>query len=635
MTQAQHVYEFGPFRLDTAERLLLRAGDPVPVTAKAFDTLLVLVQKNGHLVEKSELIHAVWSDSSFVEEGNLTVVICALRKALGDDNGERKYIQTVAKRGYRFVGQVREVAEPDSEPARQQPAAVVESSTPPPEALRGGQALSPARKTGVLVVATLGIVLSVMLFWKASGAGNDPAEIHSLAVLPFRPLNPDTQDNLTVGMADAIITRLGSTGHIIVRPTSAVLKYARSSADPLAVGREQKVDAILEGSIELLADGVQVGVQLVRVRDGVLLWAATFKEGPGRLFALGQEVAEGVVQSLPFHLSAEAKMPVARADAKDSKDSKAYQPYLEGRYFLNKRTEQAVHRSIESFKQAIAADQEYALAYSGLADAYVLLGTYGEPPWELYPNAKATALKAVELDSTLAEAHASLAMISFHYEWNWVEAEKEFQRAIALNPNDPMAHAWYGMYLGAMARHDQALAEATRARELDPLSPVVNLVISRVFYWKHEYDRAIQVYSKVIDLDPQFASAHTRLGMAYLAKHAFWDAVREFETAQGLSVHDPYLNGLLGYAQALSGNTATALKLVSELNQLSRRQYVPAFSVALVYVGLGDRDRALEWLARSYQDRSTHMVYAKVDPLLDPLRADPRFTELLRKMGLL
>jgi DNA-binding winged helix-turn-helix (wHTH) protein/TolB-like protein/Tfp pilus assembly protein PilF len=635
MKQAvQHLYEFGPFRIDPTERLLMRSGESIPLTAKAFDTLLILVQRSGHLVEKSELISAVWTDS-FVEEGNLTVVVCTLRKALGDDNSERKYIQTVAKRGYRFVGEVREIVE--SEPERPVESLITDRPllVPPPRSvpLQGQlQGRSSGAKVALYFLLVAAALLGAFLYLRRSPV-EDGAGIKSIAVLPFQALNPAAvPDYLPVGMADAVITRLGNTGQIIVRPTSAIQKYSHASADPVAVGKEQKVDAILEGNIELESNWVSVRVQLVRVKDGTLLWADTFKERPEQMFLLEEEVAERVVQSAPFRLSQPAKIRLARAD---TTNPKAYQIYLEGRYLLNKRTEQTVRQSIGSFNQAIANDPQYALAYSGLADAYVLLGTYGEPPWELYPTAKAAMLTALELDDSLADAHASRAMISFHYEWNWAEAEQEFQRAIALNPNDPMVRAWYAMYLGAMGRREEALQEAKQAKDLDPLSPIVGLVSSRIFYWNHEYDRAVAGYSKIIELDPQFASAHTRLGMTYLAKRALPDAVREFEEAERLSGPNAYTEGLLGYADALSGNDAKARRAIQTLTERSRHEYVPALSIALIYVSLGDREQALEWLSNSYRDRSTHMVYAKVDPLLDPMRSDPRFNALLHQMGLL
>jgi DNA-binding winged helix-turn-helix (wHTH) protein/TolB-like protein/Flp pilus assembly protein TadD len=625
--EARQVYEFGPFRVDPAERLLLRDGSPIPLTAKAFDTLYVLVQKNGHLVEKAELINAVWGDS-FVEEGNLTVVIHTLRKTLGDDSVERKYIQTVARRGYRFVAKVREFTPSERDEPIAQPTPV---PSPPVEIPPTRKTLTFAATFGVLVLALVIGTAGILHLRKASAAG-DRLALHSVAVLPLRTVGvgPDEQF-LKLGITDAIVTRIASTGQIAVRPTSATAKYANASIDPLAIGREQKVDAILEGNIEVASKQVWVSVTLVRVRDGFILWAGTFHEGTEQLFALEEEVAQGVQQSEPFHLSSRDRVQGARFG---TENEKAYELYLQGRYFWNLRTQVDLHRSIDCFQRAIALDPRYALAYAGLANAYVVLGSFGEPPWEVYPNAKVAALKAVELDSSLAAAHGALAMVALHYEWNWSEAQKEFEESIALDPNDSIVRIWYAMQLAATGHQDQAIAQSQRAQDLDPLSPTVNTAASRILYWNREYDRAIVGFGKVIESDPKFTSAHTRRGVVYLAKRDPKNAMSEFEKARQISGEDPYLDGLMGCAQAMAGNEMAARKLLNDLLARSRIQYVPAFSIALVYIGLGDRNGALEWLEKSYQDRSTYIVYAKTDALLDPVRSDPRFEALLRQMGL-
>jgi DNA-binding winged helix-turn-helix (wHTH) protein/Flp pilus assembly protein TadD len=575
--QGRHLYEFGRFRVDPVERLLLREGRPIHLTPKAFETLLMLVRSSGHLIEKSELLSTVWAHS-FVEEGNLAVTISTLRKALGDDGKEDKYIETVTRLGYRFVVGVREVVEPEPELA-------------------------------------------------APFAG-----LHSLAVLPFRSMTSDAaHEYLRLGLTDAIIRKLASTGQIVVRPTSAMLKYADPLADPLAVGREQMVDAILVGRIEAFPDRVLLTVQLISVGDGSLLYSNTFEEGSREILALEDDVVRGVAPSIsnrPFGTN-------ARVAWRDSVNSKAYQLYLQGRYFWSKRTEEGLRRSIEYFQQATAEDAQYALAYAGLADAYVLLDSFGvEPASYAYPAARAAALKALQFDNSLAESHASLGMVYFYYEWKWSEAEQEFKRAIALNPNYVLAHSWYALNLGAMGRYEEAFDHVRQAQQLDPLSLEINTVAGRIFYFSRQYDRSVDVYRKAIDLDPYYARAHTRLGMTYAAMGAFRDAIREFEESQRLSGADPNLDGLLGYAQALSGNTGKARKLLKELTRRPRRDYVPAFSMALIWIGFGQRDHALECLARSYQDRSTDMVYSRTEPLLDPVRSDPRFTALLQQMGL-
>lgn len=617
-------YELGPFRIDPNERLLLRDGKTVPLTAKAFDTLLVLVHSGGHLVEKSELMKAVWGDC-FVEESNLAVTVSMVRKALGDEGEERKYIQTVAKRGYRLREAVRQV--PDH----------IENTVPaagaqqlPPKKLKWGGAVALLKITA-LVVAILAGAAAWMRLHNARGA---VPQIQSLAVLPFHTLtaNSDSRDYLGLGIADALITKLGSTGRVVVRPTSAVMKYASGSIDPLAAGREQNVDAILDGRIQSLPDTVRVTVQLVRVSDGASLWAQSFEENPQRVFALEDAVAERIADSMSISLSGEQKK---RMTGGQTEDAAAYQLYLRGRYFWNKRTKDGLQRSITYYDQAVAEDPKYALAYAGLADSYGLLGSYGvESASQADPRAKAAAVKALQLDDSLAEAHSSLGMIYFFDEWNWPMAEREFQEAIKLNPNYSIAHTWYGLNLAGLGKFDEAIDQVKQAQALDPLSLIVDTDVGRILYLSRHYDQAIAAYRKVLDLDPNFGRAHTRLGMAYAAKGDYPSANQEFQNALRLSGPDPYLDGLLGYTQAMAGNRSGAKRLLAQLLQRSHRDYVPPFSVALIYVGIGDRQAALDWLDKAYQDHSTLMVYAKTDPLLDPLRSEPRFTALLQRMKL-
>jgi DNA-binding winged helix-turn-helix (wHTH) protein/TolB-like protein/Flp pilus assembly protein TadD len=626
--QASQIYEFGAFRIDRFERQLLCSGSPVPVTAKAFDTLLLLVQRTGHLVEKSEIMQAVWPDS-FVEEGNLTVTIHMLRKALGDDGGEHKYIETVAKRGYRFVREVHKPGSPDLVLAiAESQAPAILGTTPPP---RPWSFTNSVFRISILTLLTFLVVVYAMRGRKQS---EGETKIHSLAVLPFRSLGSDhTQDYLAHGITDGIITRLGATGKVDVRPVNYLAEYGHSPVDPLSVGRHEKVDSILTGNFEVLPDKVRVTAQLVRVSDGNLLWTNTFTESPQRMFALEGEVENRVAESLTSSLGDETKIHAAKLE---NQNFKAYQLYLLGRYFWNKRTVDGLHRSIEYFQQATVEDPHYAVAFAGLADSYALLGSYGvEPSEQAYPNAKSAALRALQIDDSLSEAHASLGMISFYYEWNWQRAELEFRRSIKLNPNYPVAHEWFAENLAAVGRTEEALAQVQRAQELDPLSLIINTGIGRVFYLTRRYDQAVVAYRKVIDLDPQFARAHTRLGMTYAAERRYADAIREFQLAQQLSGPDPYLDGLLGYVYGLSGKTAKARKLLQELTaKHSRREFVPAFTMALICIGLGERDQALDWLSESYADRSCYMVFAKTEPLLDPVRSDPRFLELLNRLGL-
>ena len=624
-------YKFGPFEITPSERRLSRGGEPVPITAKAFDTLLFLIQRNGHLVEKSTIMESIWPDS-FVEEGNLSVTIHMLRKILGDDVADHKYIETVPKRGYRFTGVVREMRAPN----------VATIPTTSPRAVRPTpsfrlsmltSAIFTPIRIGIFTVLTIGSVSAVVHLRRPSEA---VPKINSLAVLPFQILNSTNelknQDYLGLGMADAIITKLGSGGGVVVRPTSAVSKYAASLPNPLEVGRELQVDAILSGNIQVRPGRVMITAQLVRVSTGTLLWADTFEQTPERMSDLESELEDRVARSMFMRVSEDAR----GNRTKHSSDFKAYQLYLQGRYFWNKRTEVGLRRSIEYFQQAVVEDPQYSMAYAGLADAYTLLGSYGvEPAEQAYPSAKSAALRALALDDSLSEAHASLGMISFYYEWDWPKAEREFRRAIELNPNYPMGRAWYAVSLAATGRHDEALEQIRRSRELDPISLIINTEVGRVYYLTRRYDEAATEYRRVIELDPNFARAHTRLGMTYVAQGKFAQAIDEFETAQRLSGSDPYLDGLLGYAYARRGKRSTALGLLADLKKRSNHEYVPAFSMAIIYVGLGEQSSGLDMLDKSYTDRSSYLVYARTDPFLDSLRTDPRFKALLERLHLL
>lgn len=624
--QARHIYEFGPFWIDSVDRLLLREGQLVSVPTKAFDILLVLIRSHGHLIEKADLMSAVWANC-FVEEGNLTSTIWMLRKVLGDTDSPHKYIQTVAKHGYRFVEPVREIVEPEPELPIPSPV----TALPLPPSARPRRRLLFLALGIALVIASLTVAAEVDRLRKPSGA---PADIHSLAVLPFRSLQSDAaQDYLSVGLADLIITKLASTGEIVVRPTTAVLRYANKTVDLAEVGQQQKVDAILSGDIETQKDRIRINVQLVRVGDQSLVWAESYEKSSQQMSRLEDEVAEKVAESMSVRLSKRAKTNLAQ---QDTQNPEAFQLYMEGRYFLNKRSEEGLRRSVEYFQQAIIKDPHYAIAYAGLADSYIFLGAFGEPPGHVHLTARDAALKSLEIDSSLADAYASLGMVSFRGEWNWPEAERNFQNAIVLNPNDPMTRSWYAMYCAAVGRPKEALDQVHRASELDPASPIVNTALGRILYFNRQYDQAIDAFRRVLDLDSQFGHAHMHLGMAYAAKGAFNDAILEFEKDRQLSGSEFYRDGLLGYSQALSGNREAARKLLEELTTQSRRQNGPAFSIALIYIGLGDRDHALEWLTKSYQGRSsTYMAFAKTDPMLDSLRSDARFVTLLKQIGLL
>jgi DNA-binding winged helix-turn-helix (wHTH) protein/TolB-like protein len=645
VTPVKHLYEFGPFQLDPPERLLLCDGQPVPMTPRAFDLLVFLVERPGHLVEKDELLRAVWHNS-FVEEGNLSVTVSFLRKALNDDRGLHRYIETVSKRGYRFVAEVRQVGEPErmlARPRLDESRGAEEEGTAqdePPASVPRSATIFPKRIfpwTIILVAALcMGALLILLNVISRRGAGTSqvqaPEAIHSLAILPFQTLGAKGGDEyLGLGMADALITRLGNTGKIIVRPTSAIQKYAAEQLSPQAAGQEQGVDAVLDGRIQREADRVRLTVQLIRVRDGVQLWGESFDKEFTNIFALEDALSERVAQSVRLKLTGEE---TRRFTKRSTERPDAYEAYVKGRYFWNKRTDKGVRKGLEYFRQAISLDPTFAEAYVGIADSYATLGLYAVlPPKEAFPAAKEAAKRALEMDDGLAEAHATLGFIYFYYDWNAVDAAGEFRRALADNPNYAMAHSWYGENLAAMGHYPEAVAEAQRALEDDPLSLIIGSNAGWTLCLAGKCDQGIETLKKTIEIDPSFPRTHFRLGRAYEQKQTYEMAISELEQAVNLSGGDAYYKGSLGHVYAMSGKTNQARRVLKDLEERSRQQYVPAYAIALIYAGLGDKDHAISWLQKAYEDRSTSMVFLKVDPELGSLHSDPRFEQISRRIN--
>jgi DNA-binding winged helix-turn-helix (wHTH) protein/TolB-like protein/Tfp pilus assembly protein PilF len=632
----KHLYRFGPFELDPAERLLSSDGRAVPVSPKAFDMLVVLVERSGHLCQREELMSVLWPDS-FVEEGNLSVTVSSLRKVLHDDCGQPSYIETVSKRGYRFVASVSHVVERgDPEPAIE--------VAPREQVIAGQKESRTARAPKVLSwrLATLAVVVIIAtlflarIVWVRGGSAAAPAGspmVRSLAVLPFQTVgDKNGGEYVGIAMADALITKLGNTGKIVTRPTSAIQKYADVAQDSRAAGLERGVDAVLDGRIQRDGDRVRLTVQLTRVRDGVQLWADSFDENFTDVFALEDEFSDRVTRSICLRLTGEAeKRKLAKLS---TKNNDAYQAYVRGRYFWNRRTEKALTTGLRYFQQAVKLDPQFAEAHAGVADSYALLGLYGIlPPTEAFPPAEAAAKKALSMDDSLAEAHATLGFVYFYYDWNGLAAEKEFRRALESNPNYAMAHSWNGQDLAAMGRISEALAETQLAQQDDPLSLIVSSNAGLILCLAGHFEQAIETLNKAVEIDSNFPRAHFRLGNVYEQKGMPEKAISEFTEAVRLSGGDSSYEGSLGHAYALAGNVEQARRILGLLKQRSGRQYVPAYAVALIYAGLGDRDAAFEWLEKAYKDRSASMALLKVDPALNTLHSDPRFKELARRVN--
>ena len=500
-------------------------------------------------------------------------------------------------------------------------------------------------KTWIYVVV-LGAFLSIALFfigrYTAIHAGSrengrPPATTGSLpqksiAVLPFANLSRDPDNAyFAAGIQDEIITRLSKIADLNVISCTSTQRFKSSPDDIPAIAAQLGVANILEGSVQRTADAVRVNVQLIRGATDTHLWADTFDRKLTDIFSVESEIAKTIAATLQAKLTGSEQNAIA---ARPTENTEAYQLYLKGRFFWNKRTGQNLNKAADYFNQAIAVDSQYALAYVGLADSYLLMPLYGAgTPQDCYPKAKAAAEKALELDDSSAEAHTSRAQIHCYYDLDLAQAVREFQRAIELNPNYPTAHQWYGSScLISLGRFDEAIAQVKRAIELDPLSLVINTDLGGTYYRARRYDEAILQLRKTVDLDPGFYYAHWNLGSALAAKSQMSAAIAEYEKARSLN-DDPSMLGLLANAYAVSGNKAEALKLRDQLEAVSRQRYVSGYCFALVSLGLGDKEAALRWLEKSYQDHAGDALrYINVNPLLDSLRDDPRFRVLVQKV---
>ena len=451
-------------------------------------------------------------------------------------------------------------------------------------------------------------------------------------MLPFDNLSGDPQNAyFSEGVQDEILTRLAKIAELKVISRTSTQRFKSAPEDLRQIAQQLGVANILEGSVQKANDQVRVNVQLINALTDTHLWADTFDRKLTDIFAVETEIAKTVADMLQAKLTGSEQHVIA---ARPTENTEAYQLYLRGRFFWNKRTGNDLKKSIDYFEQAIAADPSYALAYAGVADGYVFLPGYNAgAPRDCYPKAMAAAKKALELDDTLAEAHTTLALAIWYYEFDFAQANREFQRAIELNPNYAIAHQQYGNNtLSALGRFDDAIGEGKRAVELDPLSLIINADLGTDYYFARRYDESIAQLRKTVELDPGFYYVRLNLGEALAAKGAFDEAIAEYQKAHELN-DDPFALGLLGHAYASSGNKAEALKILDQLKELSKQHYVSAYSFAVLYVGLGDKEEALRWLEQGYQDRAGNDIgWIRVDSILNPLHGDPRFEALAEKI---
>jgi DNA-binding winged helix-turn-helix (wHTH) protein/TolB-like protein len=634
--QSKHFYEFGRFRIDIAQRLLQRDREIVPLTPKVFDMLLTLVENSGQVVSKDSMMKKVWPDS-FVEEGNLTQNISLLRKALGEGQNGHQFIETVARRGYRFVAPVRELQDEGVDLAGagtgSDAATVVEqgkdATSPGDDArmTRGGEDLIAAvkRHRRVVFVSLFALVFAAGVFYFIGGSGpaNVSISIESIAVLPFVNEASDTDaEYFSDEITESLINNLSQLPKLRVVPRGMVLGYKGRETDPRKVASDLNVRAVLAGRVHRRGDMLSIQVDLIDAANVSQVWGKHYDRKVSDILLVQEDISRDIFENLRLKLSVE-----------EQKQLEAFSLYLKGRNSWNKRTEDGLLQGIEYFRSAIEVDRDYALAYAGLADCYNMLVVYGiSQPREAFPKAKEAATKALSIDGALAEARTSLAFIEHRWDWAREEAERDFQLAIKSKPGYAPAHQWYSSYLVAMGRFDEAIAEAKRAEELEPLSFISNSHLGWILYLAGRYDEAIEHCKRLLDVDPNFFPARRYLGLAYEQKGMYSEAIDQFQRGVKLS-GSPLMLSLLGHAYAVSGKKSEARGILVELDQQKQR-YVSPYTIATIYAGLGEKDQAFKWLEKAFEDRDIWLMNLKVDPLFAGLRSDQRFEGLIQRTGL-
>ena len=625
--QDNHSYEFGRFRLKVAERVLLREGELVPLTPKVFDILVTLVEHGGQVVAKDDLMKRVWPNT-FVEEGNLTQNISLLRKALGESPGGLQFIETVPRRGYRFVADTSQSwhEEPiESAPADSPPLADPVVSIPNTKSQAANQSAGMKRTPVFALVAGIVVVSIIGLFYY-TGLGNagNTAPIQSIAVLPFvdESSDPDAQ-YINDKIAESLINSLSKLPQLRVVPRSVVAGYKGKEVDPRKVGQELNVRAVVTGRMRRHGDIISIQADLIDLENVAQLWGQHYDHKLSDVLLVQDDISRDIFENLRLKLNVEEK-----------KQLEAYGLYLKGRNAWNKRTGDALLQAIDYFNQAIAIDSNYGAAYAGLADCYNMLVVYGRlEPKEGFPKAKEAATKALEIDESSAEAHSSMAFIKFRWDWDRAATEREFQEAIRLKPGYAPAHQWYSSYLVAVERFDEAIAEAKRTEELEPLSFVASSHLGWIYYLSGQNDKAIEQCRKILELDPSSFPARRYLGLAYEAKGMYPEAIAEFQKGVKLS-GSPLMHALLGHAYAASGQTAEAKQVLNDLQQLQAQRYVSPYTVAAIYAGLNDQAQAFKWLEKAVEERDIWLMNLKVDPVFAKLRSQREFTDILGRIRL-
>lgn len=629
-----NIYEFEEFRLDAkSHRLFRRAnGELVPLTPKAVELLIVLIENKGRILSKEKLLDTVWGNS-FVEESNLSQTIFVLRKTLGENTKEPRFILTAPNRGYQFIAPVFETGTGNE---------ILEESflsdTPPSKnsdskfQIPNSNPKSQHQHPKLLWLALpLVLLLAFGVYWFYPAA--KPAtlrEIKTIAVLPFEDLSAvqQTEKYLGVSLADALTNKFGGLKQITVRPTRTVLKYADSRDDASKIGRELQVDAILDGRIQRIGERVRVSVQLIRTSDDATIWTGNFDDRFTNFFAVQDSISQQVAQSLALQIDEKEREKFNR---RGTENAAAYQEYLLGRFFWNKRSATYLNRAVEHFNRAVEIDANFAQAYAGLAETYAIYPFYAVvEDKEALPKARAAATRALEIDGELAEAYTVIAYVQSQYDFNWKSAEKSYLRAIELNPNYPTTRQWYREFLAFQNRTDESLAQMHKAIELDPTSLSTNTAPALTYNAARQFENTLEVTDKVLQMDANFTVAQH-----YKARALFFSGRREeafeiYRKVIAASNGSAYFKADLGCLYGKAGNEAEARKILAELYETAKGKSVSPYYFAMVHIGLNERERAFEYLRKAVAEHDNNVIVLKVGANFDNVRDDPRFIEILR-----
>jgi len=644
------ILHFGVFEVDLKACELRKQGLRLKLSEQPFQVLVVLLENPGETVTRDELRNRLWPGDTFVDfDHGLNNAVMRLREVLGDSSDNPRFVETIPRRGYRFIAPVAgsliavpsiaseelesvpgagRAAAPQLEPA------ALEIPSEPGSARREFTASRLAILAAAIVVVVVAAGVALVHYHPFAASKIAPVRNKSLVVLPLENLSGDKdQEYFADGMTDDLIANLAKIRslRVISRSTAMAYKGARKPLSQIA--SELNVDAVVEGTVLRVGNRVRITAELVQVSTDRHLWAETYESQMEDILALQNRVSSAIVNEIRINLTPEEEQRLASNPAIAPE---AYENYLKGRYYWNKRTDENLTKAIAYFEQAAREDQHYALAYAGLSDCYAIISAeiFGTmPAAESSPKAKAAALRALEIDPTLAEAATSLATVKFNYDWDWNGAAEGFVGAIQRNPSYPTAYQRYSLYLMAMGRAQNSFDQINKARELDPLSISINFSLGWRLYMARQYDRAIQQLRNTLEMDPSYELPHLVLGLSYAQKGDFALAIPELRKAVELSHGTPLMVSALANVSARSGNKAEAERLLADLISESKRQYVSPYYLAVVYVGLGKPEESIDCLEKAFADRSNGLVFLKVEPELDDLRSNPRFVSLQQKLN--